>query len=208
MAARNGTDRWHLPPVDAPEEPVKGLRVWVQTGDHWALGENYSVSRVNSRSFYVSHDGTKQRHDLDRWSSWLAERDAEGFVVLDGHPMRPPLVAALAAGLPRLSTQAEGEPMRKDLRDARLLRAVRDVLRGYAFVDEGPTPEGLQAWRVTRGPSSYRVEVDPAWERPPRCTCPDAARVEDDSGATFCKHTVAVLLTRAEHHHQLIDLLL
>ena len=90
MAQRKGTDVWSLPPVDAPDEPSKGMRFWVQTGDHWAIGDNHSVSRVSSRSFYIAHAGGRRRYALERWFHWLSERDAEGFVVLDGHPMRRP----------------------------------------------------------------------------------------------------------------------
>ena len=67
MVARIGADLWRLSPVDAPDEPAKGMRFWVQTGDHWGIGENYSVSRLNSRSFYVAHNGKKHRFPLDRW---------------------------------------------------------------------------------------------------------------------------------------------
>ena len=208
MATRKGTDAWTLPPVDAPDKPSKGMRFWVQTGDHWAIGDNHSVSRVTSRSFYISHDGGRRRHPLDRWFHWLSERDAEGFVVLDGHPMRRPAVAALAAGLPRMSQAPQEAPMRIELRDARLLRAVRNVVRNYEFVPEAPTPEGFDTVQVRGGQRSYVVHVDPKWRHPPRCSCPDAQRIKDDTGATFCKHTIAVLLTTPDHRHQLIDLLL
>ncbi len=208
MAQRKGTDVWRLPPVDAPDEPSKGMRFWVQTGDHWAIGDNHSVSRVSSRSFYISHAGGRRRHALDGWFHWLSERDAEGFVVLEGRPMRRPAVAALAAGLPRMSPTHQEAPMRIELRDARLLRAVRNVVRNYDLVPEAPTAEGLDTVHVSGGQRSYVVHVDPEWRRSPRCSCPDAERMKDDTGATFCKHTIAVLLTTPDHRHQLIDLLL
>ena len=98
--------------------------------------------------------------------------------------------------------------MRIELRDARLLRAVRNVLKNYELLAEPATPEGLDTVRVRGGQRSYVVTVDPQWRRPPRCSCPDAVRVEDETGATFCKHSIAVLLARPEYRHQLIDLLL
>ena len=208
MPTPKGTDSWRLSPVDAPDKPSKGMRFWVQFGDHWAIGENYSISRVNSKSFYVANRGGSLRLDLDRWFHWLVERQAEGFVVLDGHPMRPPRGAALAAGLPRVADCREEDIVRIDLRDARLLRAVKTVLTSYELAAGPSTADKLDTINVTNGKRRYVVHVDPAWERPPRCSCPDAVRVEDEAGATFCKHTIAVLLSRPDHRHQLIDLLL
>ena len=224
MAIRGGTDVWRLTPVDAPDEPRAGMYFWVQTGDHWAIGERYTISRVNGRSFYVSVDGRKERIDLRSWRSWLRARADEGYVVLDGHPLRDPSDETFAMGLSVPVTGAAaaldvgdntenghksgGLRMNANLRDARLLRAVRDVMKRYSFSRAESAEGELIEVEVSRRGASYTVTIDPTWRRPPSCTCPDADRIRDENGATFCKHAIAALLSDNEHRHQLIDLLL
>jgi SWIM zinc finger len=224
VAIRAGTDVWRLAPVDSPGEPRKGMYFWVQTGDHWAIGERYTISRVNNQSFYVSVDGRKERIDLRRWREWLRERSEEGYVVLDGHPLRDPLDEPFAMGVNVPVTGAATSPDRDDseekihnsrgirmnanLRDARLLRAVRDVMKRYSFSRTTSAEGEIIEVEVSRRGASYTVAIDPTWRRPPSCTCPDADRIRDASGATFCKHAIAALLSDDEHRHQLIDLLL
>ena len=45
-----------------PAKPRKGMQLWVQTGSHWCVGTSYTVSEVNSRSFYVTTGGARRRH--------------------------------------------------------------------------------------------------------------------------------------------------
>ena len=184
MAKRGGTDVWRLTPVDSPEEPHKGMYFWVQTGDHWAAGERYTISRVNERSFYVSVDGRKERIDRRGWHSWLRERSEEGYVILDGHPLKDPQSEPFAIGLSapvtgtRVLHDAEDEEqtpnnsrgtrMNANLRDARLLRAVRDVLKRYSFSRSESVEGELLKVEVARKGATYQVEIDPAWHRPPR----------------------------------------
>ena len=222
MARRNGTDVWKLAPIDAPEEPEKGMYFWVQTGDHWAIGTRHTISRVNSRSFYVSVDGRKERIDRRDWHRWLRERSEEGYLLLNGHPVRDPTDEPLACGLrvpisvPKADTDDDQDgkdttregTMDTNLRDTRVLRAVRDVLKQYSLTRSGPDKDGFLQVEVKRPGATYKVRIDPAWRLPPTCTCPDAKRVKDGKGATFCKHTIAALLSDEEHRHQLIDLLL
>ena len=155
---------------------------------------------------------------------WLRERSEEGYVVLDGHPLKGPSdepfamgvnvpVTGAAAGLDREDSEekshnSRGIRMNANLRDARLLRAVRDVMKRYSF-SRGASARGeIVEVEVSRRGASYTVEIDPSWRRPPSCTCPDADRIRDASGATFCKHAIAALLSDDKHRHQLIDLLL
>lgn len=226
MATRGGTDVWKLAPVDAPDEPREGMYFWVQTGDYWAIGERYTISRVNGKSFYVSINGRKERIDRRNWRRWLRARADEGYVVLNDHPLRDPRDEALAMGLTvPISTDAaandaqepgesnhqqRGARMDANLRDARLLRAVRDVLKRYTLSQKPPKDdEGAEIEvEVARRGASYTVRIDPEWRRPPTCTCPDADRIRDATGATFCKHTIAALLSDSKQRHQLIDLLL
>ena len=86
--------------------------------------------------------------------------------------------------------------------------AVRDVLKQYSLTRSGPDKDGFLQVEGKRPGATYKVRIDPAWRLPPTCTCPDAKRVKDGKGATFCKHTIAALLSDEEHRHQLIDLLL
>ena len=102
--------------------------------------------------------------------------------------------------------------MKADLRDARVLRAVRDVMKRYEIVERpaapGPSDDGLRHFALTGGSKNWQVQADPTWQTPPRCDCPDARRVAEENGATFCKHAIAVLLSHDDLRHQLIDLLI
>lgn len=92
---RNGDE----PPVPAPERPVQGLRLWVQWGSHWAVGEGFSVTRVTTRSFTVTARGQRTRRPLGEWLGWLRARRAEGLLLLEGRPVVLPGEAALVEGL-------------------------------------------------------------------------------------------------------------
>jgi len=104
--------------------------------------------------------------------------------------------------------------MKSNLRDARVLRAVREVIKRYeiteqpAAADSDAPAASRRCFSLVGGTRTWQVEVDPAWSAPPRCSCPDARRVVDANGATFCKHAIAVLLSHDDLRHQLIDLLI
>jgi hypothetical protein len=208
---RREEDLWRLETTEAPREPRRGMEIWVQTGAHWAIGDRYTVSRVNGRSFYLAVDGRKERHDLRSWPRWLRERADEGTLTIDGHPLSGVRDEPLATGLSvpmeiDRDNEETGGPMEPRARDARWTRAVRDVLKRYTITRE---PGGERVvYRVARRGAAYLVRVDPTWREPPSCSCPDADRVRDARGATFCKHTVATLLKDDEHRYQLLDLLL
>lgn len=92
-------------------------------------------------------------------------------------------------------------------RDARVLRAAKDVLSTYTFHALPPTEPSTRALRVeVRGGSRpYVVTVDPEWGSPARCTCPDHARA---SNGGFCKHVIGVLLRDDALRCQLLELFL
>jgi len=214
-------DPWRLEEMPAPDQPAKGMAFWVQTGSHRAFGQAYTINRVNERSFYVSVDGGKQRVDRRDWWRWLQERAGEGTLLLDGHPLtgldaeplfacaQVPVGAPLALGAdPGEIPRGPARPMEPRLRDARVFRAVRDVIERYRLTRGGPDQAGLLTVEVARPGAAYQVRIDPEWRRGPTCTCPDAARVRDAEGATWCKHVIAALLTDDDQRHQVLDLLL
>lgn len=76
--------------VAMPVRPRAGMQLRVRYGRHPALGENHTVSRVNGRSFYVSHGGRRTRRSLFAWRRWLEARMREGWLLLDGWEVRRP----------------------------------------------------------------------------------------------------------------------
>ncbi len=205
-------DIWRQPAVPAPDAPRKGMHFWVQEGAYWTVGQGYSISRVNGQSFYVASGGTTRRYPIASWRGWLAQRRREGTLLLEGAPVRPPQLAPLGCGLPTLPSSHDGlqeTPLNTQMRDARIFRAVREVLGSYTIREKAEaTPDGLRAFGIGKKTDAYVVTVDPAWQRPPRCTCPDASKRFGADEATFCKHAVAVLVSHEALRHQLIDFIL
>jgi hypothetical protein len=92
-------------------------------------------------------------------------------------------------------------------RDARVLRAAKDVLARYTFHPLPPAEPGERLVRleVHGGARPYTVTVDPDWRTPARCTCPDHARA---SNGGFCKHVIGALLRDEALRCQLLELFL
>ena len=210
-------DAWQLSSIDPPASPAKGMKFWVQTGSHWSIGQGYTIARVNSRSFYVATNGKKKRRTILEWHGWLREREREGRVALDGHPMRSVRAAPLSAAClahpldaENWDEDSEGGMNRRSDRDARIMRAVRDVVRTYTLTEEtNGEADGRRTFRLARGRVAYTIRIDPGWGVHPACDCPDAQRRTAQTDApVFCKHVVATLLQRDELRHQLIDLFL
>ena len=181
-------DVWRLPPVPAPEAPAQGMRFWLQTGTHWSIGLNYSVGRVNSRSFYLASEGRRIRHPLSAWGQWLRDRMGEGLLVLDGHPVVPAAQVTLGdgVGVPVDAVPPEATPL--DLHSAPRRRRLRALLQGARFLPEaGPDAPRV---RVSLGRRACAVVADPAWARPVGGDCAEA-RGRDDG---MCLHAVAVCL--------------
>jgi hypothetical protein len=204
-------DVWALAEQPAPTEPTPGMRLWINSGASWRDGYQARVASVSNACVTVRSGGRLERFPRAEWARWLLERSREGPVQVDGHPITPPAVAPLALGLAERPTADEGgsETMEHDARDARIFRAVRDVVKGYVLRSVPSDAEGLLAFAVTKpGHAPYTVKLDPAWKHGPQCSCPDWLRVRDGDRGGFCKHVVAVLLQSDESRHQLIDLLL
>jgi|GEM_PF-1170149 len=211
-------DVWALSKAPAPTEPTPGMRLWINSGASWRDGYHALVARVSDASVTVRRGRRLERFPRAEWARWLLERSREGPVQVDGHPIEPPTEAPLGPGLAALPpADDEGSQiMELEARDARIFRAVRDVVKGYAIgpadnacPEQGRGAEGLLAFAVTKpGHGPYTVKLDPAWRLGPQCSCPDWLRVRDGERGGFCKHVVAVLLTSDEHRHQLVDLLL
>lgn len=204
----------NLKSVSAPTSPVKGMAFWIETGTHWSMGVNYRVSQVNSRSFYVFSEGSTQRYKLDEWWPWLTNRFGEGKISLDGRPMDPPLAAGFRKFRPAIGQPASQAPNPKKsagdlaLRDARVWRAVHEVLRDYTIVYNRPRKSGPFKVNVSSKANTYTVIVDPTWKQTASCSCPDANRFRQEGSSMLCKHSIAVLLGENFLRGQLLDLLL
>lgn len=168
------------------------MSVRVQYGTHYSLGVEHTVSRVNSRSFYVSSGGVVTRLLLAEWSQWLHKRLAEGRVLIDG-----------VAWVPSASECHGTVAVDVAVRGPRFLRAANDVMKRYRFsrVVEG----ALVRVEVVGGERPYTVEAWTDWRDRARCTCPDALRPAVNG---YCKHVIAVLLGDAALRCQLLDVLL
>lgn len=177
-----------------PATPAQGARIRVQTGTHWSIGVDYSISAVNSRSFYVSYLGKTERRLLPEWRTWLLERFSEGRVFLDGTELQCPPDSASWRTRVQLDVRAV---------DSRFLRAAHDVGKRYGFAQA--RNGSMRRVTVTGGSKDYEVSASVHWDVMAECTCPDAKRLAHGG---FCKHVIAVLMRDADLRCQLIDVLL
>ena len=210
-----------LLPIDAPDHPHAGLRVFsygkdtctedLHPLDRWCLGTCHTVARVNGRSFYVHTDGLTVRRLLVEWPQWLAQIQARGWVwLLSGEDdsrgwqrLRPLPPDPLAAGGDHYMGQAD--PDRYAL-DQRFQRAVHQVLGQYRL-DRVDDADGQIVVTIDGGDRRYRVLTQRDWAEAPRCDCPDATQ-RPDLHAGFCKHVVAVLLRWPDLRCQLLTAIL
>ena len=191
--------------VALPRAPVQGMTIHVQDPQFGGqlksrgMAEDFVVTRVNSRSFYVRTDGVVERYQRSDWDDWLRERFAAGVVFLDGNPVRPPEGA-------RRRYASDTDPRHRDLR---IIRGGREVLVAYQ-ISESLEGDDLRCFSVVRddGKRSYEVIVRKDWSGPPVCTCPDAKDIEVRRNGSHCKHVIAVLLKTRDLRHQLLDLFL
>ena len=95
-------------------------------------------------------------------------------------------------------------PATTAFRDARILRAAREVLGKYTLVPMPTAEVGISRFAVRGGSEPYEVTVDPNWIALPSCTCPDAER----RGDSWCKHVIGVMLQEPALRCQLLDLFL
>jgi hypothetical protein len=89
-------------------------------------------------------------------------------------------------------------------REARLLRAARDVLARYK-IEPIPGDAGLRSFQIKGGSEPYVVTLDPEWGDRPTCTCPDQRRTEMRG---FCKHVIGTMLQEEKYRCQLLELFL
>jgi len=190
--------------IGIPKMPRKGMRFHVQDPKDGARlrtaawMDDWVITRVNGRSFYVRTDGVVERYLRTEWNDWLRERFAEGVVFLDGQPVKPPDDA-------RRRYVSDTDPRHRDLR---IVRAGREVLAAYQ-ISEASQDEVERRFAVVRDDKakSYEVVVRRDWSVPPVCSCPDAKDIEVRRNGSYCKHAVAVLL-KHDLRHQLLDLFL
>ena len=203
-------------PVDvngrlAPLAPVRGLAIQ-RSGP--GLGYvHYRVTHRNPRTFTAQGLGRAETRLLAEWGDWLDSILDDPAAVLTFHlPSCAPSrrgrcsgcdASALGRGpvaAPAPSPPgAHAMPVNTAARDARILRAAREVLREYTLTRSAP-----DTVRVKGGTRPYRVTVDPLWVRTPTCTCPDHAR----PGGPWCKHIIAALLQEDGLRCQLLELFL
>ncbi len=88
FASQITRELWRLSEIDPPSSPRDGMTFWVQTGSHWREGVGYEVERVGQDSFTVRSGQRERSHALADWRNWLAQRQREGRLSLDGHPIR------------------------------------------------------------------------------------------------------------------------
>ena len=81
--------RYTFSPVCHPWKPRKGDGYFVQTGSQFS-GDNFTITRVNRRSFYCYHAGRTLRRLVVEWEQWIDELFEIGFVFLNGTPVLPP----------------------------------------------------------------------------------------------------------------------
>jgi uncharacterized Zn finger protein len=95
-----------------------------------------------------------------------------------------------------------------EARDARILRAAKDVLTRYSITRQRRSGGGPVAFEISGGDAPYTVTAHPEWASPPTCTCPDAQRRAKSQNAGYCKHIIAVLLSNEDLTCQLLELFL
>lgn len=196
-------------PMLAPEAPEKGMRFWLQDRS-WGprksfVGAELVVSRRSVRYFHVATTPRgmrgvihrRERHPIAHWPDWLRGLDRRGQVFFNEHPM---LLSSSSEARFQVDVQA---------RDLRMGRATRDVLPEYR-IEPVKVREDEMVFQVEKpAGEAYTVSVWRTWSAPPTCTCPDAARVQvPGKPAAWCKHVLAVLMSRDELRGQLLDLYL
>ena len=89
-------------------------------------------------------------------------------------------------------------------REARLLRAAREVLARYK-INAIAGGERLRSFEIVGGSAPYLVTLDLEWSERPTCTCPDQRRTEMRG---FCKHVIGTMLQEDAFRCQLLELFL
>ena len=183
----------------APKAPKKGQVFFVQTGSHWSIGNNYSIRKVSSKSFFVYSNGKLTRYLLSEWNQWLIDRFTEGVLHHNGLALQPP--PSVQAFTPPQSQSTDDEA-----RDQRFLRATRSVQNKYKFIREDDDEQSVH-FDVHGGQQIYRISVPRTNGGRLSCSCPDARR-NAQTNQLLCKHLIAVLMSNQDLRFHLLDTLL
>ncbi len=99
---------------------------------------------------------------------------------------------------------------RKPQRDARLKRAIEDVIPNYQIQEIERTQDGQRVFQVMQVGKSYRVHVHPEGKPLPTCTCPDFTKSKEPDSQRYglCKHAMAVMIQEASFQHLVLELFL
>ena len=182
-------------PVLAPATPKKGLKYRFEHHNgskHTWL--NVSVITVNRRSFYASVGGNRERHLISEWETWLRDLCRRGNLFLGDRPVR---LLGLSPSATFTPTREERAVLHKRLRSARGIAATYTIRRRADQHDRWH-------FEVEGGSRPYQVTVHPEWAAPPSCDCPDATNRQ----SPWCKHSLAVLMSKDDLRCQLLDLLM
>jgi hypothetical protein len=202
-----------------PAAPLRGLVL--EVSGRGLAHDRFRVTHVDAVRFRVS--GAAPAHDrpLESWGAYL-----DGLLSVPGATLtvhlpscgrtawptcqgcdgsavgRPGAVAGqpTASPTPHPSPGSSMASVPLAQRDARLLRAARDVLQRYRFVELGPGQ-----LRVEGGSRDYVLQLSLDGSEAPRCSCPDNRRTEIGG---FCKHAIAGLLREPSLRYQLLELFL
>jgi len=179
--------QWEVP----PSTPERGsFRVERSPG----IGETYTVTLVNSRSFYVYNRGKTIRRLNVEWKAWLEGLFEEGFIFRDGNVMIPPPLPER----PENFLGGRGEDKKqfdRSMREGRRLAedgAVRLLVHAL-FEERFSVRIGHRDVRVT-------VPLDP--EMTVRCRC----ELHSKRGTLHkaCPYILAVLLS-TQHKYRILD---
>ena len=201
-----GRSRWlSRTPVSHPEGPRKGDHWFVQTATRY-FGENFTVTRVNGRSFYVywsgmeTNSGKTLRRLVVEWEQWIDELFEMGFVYFNGTPVLPP-----ARLIPRGKLVAIDDDRQRRIDEAML--GARRLLEGECVGE--PVHHGKEhRFMVVPNTGQVASVTVPEDERKDIvCSCADHEAGNRDSGVP-CMHIFAVLISRDELKYRILEFLL
>jgi len=183
---------------------------WVQDpkygGHTFPVGTQYRILRANRRTFTFQEfpfgemppNGPPRTWKCQDWKMWLGGVCKGKDVFLNGRRMVLPEPEQRICV--RMDTVA---------RDLRLRRAAAQVLKDYGIRAVEVGTERIEFEVRKDAETAYVVSVQRDWSRSPACNCPDAARnLAGVRSGAWCKHVMAVLMSREELRGQLLDLFL
>ena len=198
--------RWTPGPVCHPWEPRKSDSYFVLTSGRY-LGETFTVTRVNKRSFYVYWSGISQspgktvRRLVVEWEQWIDELFEMGFVFLNGAPVLPP-----ARLTPKPEFVPAGVEHQRRFREA--MSEARTLLKGPC-VSEPAHSRKERRFKVASGPGLGIATVTVPDDERKRITCSCAEHKAGGMNSRYpCRHIFAVLISLGEMRHRILEFLL